>query len=90
MTIMVEGSTGAKCCGELRDIYCRMGKLKGLVDAMHDGLLEGRHPDFAAVEGIYLMMHETYDELERYILPIVGPDSVFRTSDDQTPVCPVS
>lgn len=90
MAILVEGDVGAKCCGELRDIYCRFGKLKELIEAMHNGCVAGKQPDFTEVEAIWLEMRESYDELERYILPIFGQDSAFRTKDDDSPTCPIS
>jgi len=90
MTIMVEGDVGAKCCGELRDIYCSLGSLKTIIDTMHDEFLNtGTGPSFERVEDAYLMVRDIYDEVERYILPIVGTDSVFREQGDEEPVCRV-
>lgn len=88
MSILIDGNIGAKCAGELRDVYCALGSVKTMLDQMHDRYVQqGEHPSFEAVEAAYLKMRGIYDDLERFIEPIFGTDSVYREKGDEAPTC---
>lgn len=88
MAILIDGEIGSKCAGELRNVYCALGNLKEMLDGMHDMYVQnGTPPPFATIEAAYVKMNGIYDDLERFILPIIGPDSVYREAGDDTPTC---
>ena len=62
----------------LKDSYCAVQQLKGLVDRLHANYLkQGIVPEMDTVMAIKLTTDRLYDELERYLRPECDPDSAF-------------
>ena len=69
----------------LKDSYCAVQELKGLVDHLHASYLQqGKTVDFDAVSAIKLTTDRLYGELERYLRPECDPDSAYDEARTET------
>lgn len=69
----------------LKQTYCSMQELKGLVDRLHGGYLErGDAQEMDTVTAIKLTADRLYEELERYLRPECDPDSAYDPARPET------
>ena len=69
----------------LKEAYCSVQQLKGLVDRLHGKYLEqGIALEMDTVMAIKLTSDRLYDELERYLRPECDPDSAFDAARPET------
>jgi hypothetical protein len=59
----------------LRGSYRMVQELKGMVDRVHAGCLQGKPLDFDTLTAVKLTMDRLYDDMERYLRPECDPDS---------------
>jgi hypothetical protein len=69
----------------LRGSYRMVQELKGMVDRVHAGYLQGRPLDFDTLSAVKLTMDRLYDEMERYLRPECDPDSAHPDAMTETP-----
>ncbi|BCG48174.1 hypothetical protein GEOBRER4_n3048 [Citrifermentans bremense] len=62
----------------LKDTYCSIQQLKGLVDRMHASYLQhGISFEMDTLMAVKLTTDRLFDELERYLRPECDPDSAY-------------
>jgi len=70
----------------LKDSYCSVKELKGLVDRLHASCLQqGKTLDMDTIAAIKLTTDRLYGELERYLRPECDPDSAYDDAMTERP-----
>lgn len=69
----------------LKESYGALHELKGLIDRLHQGIMERKSPDFETVTAIKLTTDRVYGDLERYLRPECDPDSAYDEAMTEKP-----